>query len=277
MARKFHAAASWVCENLDFGESVREIKVIKIAICDDDIKVLEYVAELLKKLEGCENYHHSLRAFSSSVQLLELLEKGEEFDLFFLDVVMPEVNGIALGEYISKNNSKAKIIYLSASKEFAVESYMVNAFYYMLKPVEMESFYKVATRVLNVINIENSVPHYVAVETSNGKVAVEFDNIMYCLLENRRVKYYLADGSATVESKMIRCSFDEEMVELIETAKFGKCSAHCVVNLAKIQNIESEKLTMKNGEVMRISRGLKQQLNNAYFDYYFKNSGGGTK
>ncbi len=250
--------------------------MIKIAICDDDIQSLGIVTDLLKKFELREGVGISSRVFSSSKELFELLLRGEVFDIFLLDVVMPEVDGIALGEHISKNLPKSKIIYLSSSREFAVESYMVNAFYYMLKPVKEEDFFRVLRLAVEVVTRETSKAFFVAVEAISGTVALESDKILYCILENRRVKYILSDGRI-VESKMLRVSFDEWVCELLESRKFAKCNAHCIVNLSEVKVMDMDNITMKDGTVIKISRVLKKELSKAYFDYYFNNFGGGVQ
>ncbi|MFI3164518.1 MAG: LytTR family DNA-binding domain-containing protein [Bacillota bacterium] len=250
--------------------------MIKIAICDDDIKSLECICDLLKKFEAREETEISFRAFSSSRELFELLGEGEVFDLFLLDVVMPEFDGISLGGFISKHFQNAKIIYLSSSREFAVESYMVNAFYYMLKPINEDVLFRVVKSAIDVILENQSKTHFTAVETASGKVAVESEQILYCLLENRRVKYLLASGRS-IESKVIRCSFVEWVGGLLASKKFAQCNAHCIINLSQVKVMNSDNVIMKDGTEIKVSRVLKKELNKAYFDYYFVNFDGGVQ
>ncbi len=246
--------------------------MIKIAICDDDMASLQSVSGLLAQLKVREHFESVTTLFSSSKELLELLRDGTKFDLFFLDVVMPDVDGIVLGKFISENMPQAKIIYFSSTREFAVESYMVSAFYYMLKPIKEDDFFKVVTKAICNIKSENLAPHYMKLGTTKGIVAVEFDRIEYCMIENRRVKYILSDG-LNLESKVLRGSFDEEIAELISSYGFVKCSSHCVVNISKVKTIESDSIVMANEERIKVSRVYKASLNTAYFDYYFENLG----
>lgn len=250
--------------------------MIKIAICDDDVQSLGVVRNLLKKFESQEQSIVFSKGFTSSKDLLDLVLGGEIFDLFLLDVVMPDIDGISLGECISQNLPNAKIIYFSSSREFAVESYMVNAFYYMLKPIQEKMFFHVLKSAIDTVAVNNTKDVFIAVETASGTIALESGKIVYCVLENRRVKHIMSDGRS-VESKIIRNSLAEHLADLLKGKKFAKCNAHCVVNLAQVKVINPTTIIMKDGVEINISRYEKKQLDKAYFDYYFGNFGGAVQ
>ena len=70
------------------------------------------------------------------------VEKGTRFDIILLDVLMPGENGMAAAREIREYDSNVKIIFLTSSTEFAVESYAVDAWYYQLKPIRREDFFR---------------------------------------------------------------------------------------------------------------------------------------
>ena len=108
--------------------------MIKISICDDDICQQKRICSLLQQYEEA---HPGLAArvsvFSSGPELLNQAEEENGFDLYILDVIMPKMNGIELGLKLRSINSDGVIIYLTTSRDYAVESYLVQAFYYLLK------------------------------------------------------------------------------------------------------------------------------------------------
>lgn len=76
------------------------------------------------------------------------MERGAGFDILFLDILMPGVNGIDTASEIRKLDNNIKIIFLTSSAEFAVQSYTVGAYFYQLKPIWKESFFRLMDSVL---------------------------------------------------------------------------------------------------------------------------------
>ena len=86
--------------------------------------------------------------FQSPLELLAAIEKGFSFDISFLDILMPGENGIETAKEIRQYDNNMKIIFLTSSPEFAVQSYTVGAYFYQLKPVWEESFFRLMDSVL---------------------------------------------------------------------------------------------------------------------------------
>lgn len=84
-----------------------------------------------------------MRSFQSGYELLDAVERSGSFDLYLLDIVMPEQNGIEVGLSIRKLDGLGLIVYLTTSPDYAVDSYLTNAFHYLLKPVRWEQMVSV--------------------------------------------------------------------------------------------------------------------------------------
>ena len=132
--------------------------MIKIAFCDDDMEVLHQMNELLDRYRVERNEDITYAAFQSPFELLTEIEKGIRPDILFLDVVMPGQNGMDVAKEIRQYDTNMKIIFLTSSPEFAVESYSVGAYFYQLKPIWEESFFRLMDAVLGrklLFHLEN--------------------------------------------------------------------------------------------------------------------------
>ena len=101
----------------------------KVAFCDDELSVLNDLQSLLDEYRVKQNREIDYTAFISPLELLAAIEKGIRFDVLLLDVLMPGENGIDTATEIRRYDSNVKIIFLTSSAEFAVQSYTVNAFF----------------------------------------------------------------------------------------------------------------------------------------------------
>lgn len=122
--------------------------MIQIAFCDDDQTVLDQLSALLEKYRAQRCVQIQCTAFHSPLDLLAEIEKGTRYDILFLDVIMPAENGITAAKEIRQHDNVVKIIFLTSSAEFAVESYVVGAYFYQLKPIWEDSFFRLTDSVI---------------------------------------------------------------------------------------------------------------------------------
>ena len=123
--------------------------MIKVAFCDDDMSVLGELKNLLDRY--CTKYDQKIEcaAFCGSLELLAEIEKGARYDILFLDIILPNDNGISIAKEIRRYDSVVKIIFLTSSSEFAVQSYTVGAYFYQMKPVWEENFFRLMNAAIS--------------------------------------------------------------------------------------------------------------------------------
>ena len=132
--------------------------MIQIAFCDDDQTVLDQLSALLEKYRAQRCVQIQCTAFHSPLDLLAEIEKGTRYDILFLDVIMPAENGITAAKEIRRYDNVVKIIFLTSSAEFAVESYVVGAYFYQLKPIWEDSFFRLMDSVIAECRRADSLP-----------------------------------------------------------------------------------------------------------------------
>lgn len=132
--------------------------MIQIAFCDDDQTVLDQLSALLEKYRAQRCVQIQCTAFHSPLDLLAEIEKGTRYDILFLDVIMPAENGITAAKEIRQYDNVVKIIFLTSSAEFAVESYVVGAYFYQIKPIWEDSFFRLTDSVIAECRRADSLP-----------------------------------------------------------------------------------------------------------------------
>ena len=107
---------------------------MKIGICDDELQFLESTCQLIEQWANLHRIKIDIYRFTNGDDLLQA-HCNECLDLIFLDVIMPLLNGIDTARELRNNNQEVPIIFLTASREFAVDSYEVKAYNYLIKPL----------------------------------------------------------------------------------------------------------------------------------------------
>ena len=107
---------------------------MQIAICDDDrihrMIIKDYIRQYSEKNP---DVNITCDLFENAYDLEESLIKTGGYDIYLLDILMPDINGIELGALIRSSDSSGKIIYLTSSEEHAIAAFKVKAFDYLLK------------------------------------------------------------------------------------------------------------------------------------------------
>lgn len=245
--------------------------MVTIAICDDEADQRAEIAGLLAAYQTARPGAELLETvFSSGEALLEQVRISGGFQLYLLDVIMPGRDGIALGLEIRKLDPGAVIVYLTTSPDFAVDSYLARAFYYLLKPLDLNRFFSVLDEAIQMIVREESAA--LAVKTRDGLRRLEVKSIQYAELSKRCVGYVLADGT-TVQSILLRGSFRDAVAPLLAYRRFVLCSASFAVNLTFAAKIERGGMRLKSGVLLPLSRPFRAEVTNRWMNY---NLEGGT-
>jgi len=240
---------------------------MKIAICDDEALCLEQaVAAVHAYAEAHPEHNISYSAFEWTDDLLNAAGRLGGFDIYILDIIMQgDINGIQLGQRLRELNYNGKIIYLTSSEEYAIDSFKVKAFNYITKPIEQVSFFAALDEVCEVIERSDKS---IIVKTKENSVKVHFDTILYAELQKRSIVYYLVGGN-TVESTTIRTTFSEAVAELLSDNRFVSCGASMVANLSHITTVESEAIIFRNKHKTYLGKKACRELRGVWNDYHF--------
>ena len=131
---------------------------MRIAACDDNLEFLQELSELLNKYSEESRINVEYKMYTNPFELVTQMEKGIHYDIILMDVCMPGMNGIQCAKDIRGYDNFVKIVFLTSSKEYAVESYTVKAHDYLLKPIEKDRLFTVLKQTeKEADNIEKSI------------------------------------------------------------------------------------------------------------------------
>ncbi len=245
---------------------------MRVAICDDDIICRAQVLDIATDYaEERRDKDIIFELYSDPEKLLKDTRSGKSFDIFVLDIVMPGMNGIELGQALRNDGCESKIIYLTSSSEFAVDSFKIRAFHYLLKPVEKSSFYDAMDEAISSLSIKRDKG--LIVKTKENSARITFDSILYAELSKRAIVYHLA-GDRTVESTSLRTTFTKAVEELLADKRFSLCGAGMVVNMHHITKVESEGIIFMDTRKVFLGKKACRELRSAWNEYWICEEGG---
>jgi len=236
-----------------------------VALCDDECPHRKFTRRMLEDYFAKRDYAASIHEFASGQELLDAL-RDQRFDIYLLDIVMPELDGIQLGVALRDRDKDGIIIYLTTSPDFALESFDARAFSYLLKPIREEKLYTVLD---DAIAVRERQDESVIVRTAEGTVRLSLGSILYVELSNRAPWYYLNDGSC-VAGVTLRTSFQEAMQPLLSHKRFHLCGSSFVFNLHHIRSMNKSEVLFDGGRRAAPPRRAFPALQSAWMDYWLE-------
>ncbi len=230
---------------------------MKIVICDDCSKDIDIAKEII--LSQGLFCHADIKTYTSGKELLADVHRGEEFDIAFLDVDMPQINGLELGMELRRLFEKIIIVFISAYPEYAISAFNCEAFSYLTKPLKRSEETDDVLKRLYIKFQKNFA--YLSVKINTEYRRISIPDIIYVECYKRHIIYHTEKGS---------CETTETLSDVYEKLKdYGFYQAHqgYIVNFDKVALFDKYTVVMSNGKVLPLSRRRKIDMMLAYSEY----------
>lgn len=237
---------------------------MRVAVCDDGLDFLAHAKALLAAWHPPVDT--LITEFFEDGDALIQAHASAPFDIILLDVVMPLLNGIEAAREIRQHDKSVRIVFLTSSPEFAVDSYSVKASNYLLKPLDAEKLYRCLDEIAEELQ-QNA--RSITVKGVNVVQRVELSRIEYVEAQNKHVLFFLTDGKTVLSTE----PFYVYEQSLFLEGGFFKCHRSYLVNIHKIQTFTPKEITMNSGARIPISRGCHKEFESAYFATLFGKAG----
>lgn len=228
--------------------------MIKCIAIDDEPHALRQLAEYIEavpylSLEG---------SFESAFDACNFLHDNV-IDLIFVDINMPDINGIDFVKSLSKN---VKIVFITAHSEFAYEGFQLDAADYLLNPISFTDFLKSANKVNERYFQQNSsLPEiqqnrdYLFIKSEYRVIRINFKDIKYIESKREYVKIFL-EGSEPITTLMSIKKLEETLPDNI----FMRVHRSFIVNLDKITVVERNRIVFDNKVYIPISENYGEKF-----------------
>ena len=228
-----------------------------IGVCDDEIHILEMLRNMIR--DYCERnvLEAEIHLFSSGAELLSL---AQDLDLLFLDIEMPEIDGIEAGKLFRKKNQHCKIVMATCREDRIKEAFYLEAYRFLSKPFDPSEFEE-AMR-----DFERSMAGYRQIELWEARQRV--------LVRQRQIIYVQTFDSYTefiVGNRLMRSEKSlQDLEEELDPELFFRVNKKYLVNFRYIDSYCKGELTIY-GQTMTVSRRKKREFEQRYreFDLYY--------
>ncbi len=230
-----------------------------IAICDDTASDREFVAEILKEYASQNSIHLDLTVYDSGANLLYDVEDGCRPNIIFLDIYVGTLFGINIARRLREFGFEGEIVFLTATAEFAVASYEVNASGYLIKPPGKKKIFSLMDKICS-----NYITQTYTIRSRSNIIHIPLQEILYIESRNNKcVLHRKNGGECTVYKKL------NEIEAELSAPHFLRCHQSYLVNMDYIKSADKE-FEMVSGDIIAIRQRDLKTIHNAYLDYLSK-------
>lgn len=239
--------------------------MVRIALCDDEVKILDEVVSYINKYEEKKsNQGLEVFSFDSVKSLVNALDDAKDFDIFVLDVYIGDEMGTALAKEIRKRGIESPIIFLTTSIEHAPQSFETGTLRYLIKPLNPTKFYEALDVAL--LNAEKLGQRLIKLKTENGMESINASHIM-CSEAHDHYQYVTLYSGEEIK---VRLTVTELFMLLSKHGGFIRVSGSYIINLTHVKKVTRSDVLLYNNINIPIPRGKYTEIKNAFWDYQYE-------
>lgn len=233
----------------------------RIAVCDDSTEHVDIISNMIRLIIIKNELNCLLESFTSSKELVINHEK-RHYDIIFLDMEMPEQNGIETGLSIKNITEDAKIIYVTAHQGYAYDSYLVKAVDYILKPIDSSKLESSILLCLKKLQTKKERKFLDISDTSRNINRIFIDNII-CIQREKDRKIHIK----CIYKKTIIVNETISNIEknLADNKNIIKANQSCLINLNNVRKITKDIITFCDDSTVKISESCLQNVKKEFY------------
>lgn len=230
---------------------------MRIAICDDEA---HYIEDLKSKIQQMYNSLDIITdGFSGGEELLRSF-RHRAYDVIFLDIEMPGLDGIAVARKLRELSEEVSIVFLTGHIEYAIKGYEVNALRYLTKPADEAKVREVIEHLLD----KQSSGKLLWVKTADGEQKIRLSDILFIESQNQNVVI-----STEKESFSVRGNISDYEQKLSQDG-FFRIHRSYLISLPKVMRIGNKEVVMEDNTSLPVSRSKEAELKKTLFSYVKK-------
>ena len=237
---------------------------MRIALCDDSAQQLEQIHSMILQWHD-RPADLSVSCYDNGDSLLQA-HSANPFDIIFLDVIMPLLNGMETAAELRQTDKSVKLVFLTSSAEYAIEAFSVKASNYLLKPLKPEKLHRCLDELAEELQV---AARKICIKGSHALHRISVEDIEYVEAQNKRILFVLTNGQNISSSEPLY-AYEEK---LTREDGFFKCSRSFIVNIHRIDTFTAKEIRTQSGARISISRGCQKEFEQAYFSVLFGKAG----
>jgi two-component system LytT family response regulator len=212
--------------------------MIRIAICDDEHTIVKKLENIVHDYDSRKHSQFEIHTFSDGI---DLISSKLKFDLIFLDIEMPNIDGIKAAKKIREKDKNVRFVYVTSHSECALNVFAVHPFDFAVKPVDANKIHEILSEYIEYSR-QRDFEEKVTLKTTSGTIVLNLKNVVaFEYTDNRRILVHTADKIDEIRGSIT------EILKTISSEHFVSPHKSFIVNLREVNKIADFTIFMSNG------------------------------
>ena len=235
---------------------------MNVAIVDDMEEMLNIIYSYVRSTK--ENFVVKCDCFQRSQHLLNKIKSGQKYDLYFLDIKMPEINGLELAGEIKSLQNNAYIVFITSYGEYALASYnkKIKAYHYILKSQMQNKIPEIVNEIS--YEIQNNIEEYYVIQNKFRYERFRISNIKYIYKDEKNSVFITKEGEYKERNSL------KNVMKKVKKPEFIFMDSGRILNIKFIQKIEGDYIYLLDETKFYVSRANLRRVKKGISDYWRK-------
>lgn len=230
--------------------------MIRIAICDDEKSMTDKLEKMVSAFFRRKNKEIAIAKFSCGE---ELLNYDTPIDILFLDIQMDGIDGMETARKLRERKFRGFLIFITVLKEMVFQSFEVQAYDYLVKPIEKSHFEATMERLF--ASMQNVSAANLLIQKGHESRIISLEDIVFCEIIDRKIYLHLTSSEVVDFYERI------EKLESRLDDRFFRCHRSFLINLKYLKSYKNGTAYMEGGKEIPVSRLRMKEFSSVILQY----------
>ncbi|MDK2808763.1 MAG: hypothetical protein PWP24_1500 [Clostridiales bacterium] len=234
---------------------------LQIAVCEDEPAVLRHITKIITFEFQIQEKEAAIRPYKNPEHLVLDIKRGMQFHVLFLDIDMPNINGLELAAMVNRLSVSPLIVFVSSMEELVYQSFRVHPFRFLPKASFPQEIHTCISDILE----EFKSPHlqdFIVFSSQNTLYRLNVQEILYVECIGKTLRFAMHEK--TLEVKYVL----SDMEQLLSPHHFLRIHKSYLVNRAYIYQIETREIRLSNGTLLPLSRYRAKEIKQKFQEIF---------
>ncbi len=222
--------------------------MLSIAVLDDEDIYIDRIGRITEECMNQMGMNHEIGIYRSGQDVLTDLKNGRYFDIYLLDMKLPDMDGLEVAKQIRRRSSDSILIYITHYVDYCIEGYEVNAYRYILKTKLEENLRRAYLSMKEALRKKKKCDRFYIVEHYGQQERILYRDIYYLKKDRKYVVIVHKNGESLVRKPI------GAILEELHSEEFLMIDRSCIVNIDHVESLKDYGVCVRNGEILPVSR-----------------------
>lgn len=241
-----------------------DVDVPRIAVVDDQSDVLDNICQYIAKFYYKRGIPSQIDPFEKSELLLYEIDENMLYDIYFLDIEMPEINGLELARHIRSVDNDGYIVFITSHMKFVLNGYD----YYAYQFISKDNIYKKLESTLDSIQkrLEIDTEKYYQICTNYRYEKILYKDLYYIYKEEKNSVFVTKSGNIIIRETL------KNIYKSLDSKEFIFVDRGYIVNIVHIMRLSQNLIFLRNNQRLKVSRTYSDKVKDCIHEYWKEHS-----